>query len=84
MHKVVDKLPLLTENAARGLLKAKGYGMNCPFGHVHATQGNREWHVCMLDALADMEVLQFFECLHAALSASEQVRGPYISLVDIS
>ena len=82
MQKVIHEPPILTESTARELLEARGYGMSCCFGHVHATQGNREWHICMLDALATMEVAQFFACLHAALVLSQQVPGSLFPLVD--
>ncbi len=84
MLKVDNEPTTLTENTARELLKARGYGMSCPFGHVHATCGNREWHVCTLDALPAMEVVQFFEYLNTTLRTSQQVHSPYVSLVDMT
>jgi len=59
MQNAVKEQVFLTEIAARAVLKEQGYDMTCPFGHIHATQENRQWHLCMQDALATMDATHY-------------------------
>jgi hypothetical protein len=58
----------LTEETACELLKQHGYDIKTPFGHGHAMDGYREWHICRLDELHSMEIAQFLTYLESALA----------------
>lgn len=75
MQNAVEEQVFLTEIAARAVLREHGYDMTCLFGHVHARQGNREWHVCMHDALATMDAPHLLACLNDALRVSQNILG---------
>lgn len=82
MQNSIDEFLFLTGITARELLREKGYAMNCRFGHIHAMQGNREWHLCMQDALVTMNTTQFLACLNVALRNSQRIDGPLLPLVE--
>jgi len=84
MQNIIEETRFLTEITARALLKKQGYDMTCPFGHVHATQGNRQWHLCMHDALATMDATHLLTCLNNALHVSQNVPGQLLPLVETS
>ena len=84
MQNVVEEQVFLTEIAARAMLREHGYDMTCPFGHVHARQGNREWHLCMHDALATMDTTHLLVCLNDALHVSQNIPGQLLPLVETS
>jgi hypothetical protein len=58
----------LTEARAGEVLKQRGYEMVCPFEHVHATDGSRQWHLCLVAELASMGPDQLLACLEEALT----------------
>ena len=82
MQNAAHETLVLTESTARELLKEKGYDVNCRFGHVHAIQGNREWHLCMLDALGTMDATHFLACLDDALRLSQRIDDPLMPLTE--
>ncbi len=84
MQNIIDESLFLTEIMARELLEAQGYGMNSRFGHIHATQENREWHLCMREALTGMDKTQFLACLNDTLRLSNNIAGPLVPLVETS
>ncbi len=84
MQDAVEEQCFLTDIAARALLQEQGYDMMCLFGHIHAMQGSRQWHLCMQDALATMDAAHFVVCLDDALRLSEGIHGPLLPLVETS
>jgi len=82
MQDAVEEQCFLTDIAARALLQEQGYDMVCPFGHIHAMQGNQQWHLCMRDALATMDATHLLACLEDALRFSERIHGPLLPLVE--
>jgi len=83
MQNSVDESLFLTESTAREVLKEKGYDMNCRFGHIHAIQGNREWHLCMQEAFTTMDATHFLACLNDALRLSQSIDGPLVPLTEM-
>jgi hypothetical protein len=67
-HFIAEQRKRLTPEAASDLLKQRGYVLIPRFGHVHATDGKREWHICRLDELPSMETAQFLTRLSDALA----------------
>lgn len=57
---------------ALDLLRERGYGMSCRFGHVHATTDAQELHICLLADLAAMSPSRFLACLDEAIQQSLQ------------
>ena len=53
---------------ARCLLGEHGYDLVERCGHVHATRGTREWHVCLLADLASLPPARLLACLEEALT----------------
>lgn len=52
---MAEPAPALLGLAAVGeLLRERGYGLSCRFGHVHATRWSQEWHICLVADLAAM------------------------------
>ena len=82
MQNTSDETRVLTESTAREVLKEKGYDMSCGFGHVHALQGNREWHLCVQEALTTMDATRFLACLNDALCLSQNIDGPLVPLTE--
>jgi hypothetical protein len=68
MQHVAEQRENLTKEAASDLLKQRGYALTTPFGHVHATDGIREWHICRLDELHSLGAAQFLDLLSEALT----------------
>ena len=57
----------LTEEAARDLLREKGYDLCRRFDHVHATtEAGEELHICCISELASMSRYCFLMCLEEA------------------
>lgn len=67
MQYLAEQRNTLTKEAVSDLLKQRGYALRTPFGHVHATDGTRELHICRLDELPSMETAQFLDLLSDAL-----------------
>ena len=84
MQNAVEEQCFLNEILARAVLKEQGYDMTCPFGHIHATQGNRQWHLCMQDALATMDATHLLTCLNDALHVSQNIPVQLLPLVETS
>jgi hypothetical protein len=57
---------------AYNLLQLQGYELVDRYGHVHATRGAQELHVCLLTDLAAMSPSQFLACLDEAIQQSLQ------------
>jgi hypothetical protein len=53
---------------ASKLLRERGYGMLCRFGHIHATREAQEWHVCILADLVSMPPSRLLACPDEALA----------------
>jgi|SRR5579883_2816451 hypothetical protein len=68
MQHVAEQRKSLTKEAASDLLKQHGYALTTPFGHVHATDGTRELHICRLDELHSMGTTQFLDLFSEALA----------------
>jgi len=71
----------LEVSMARDLLQEKGYGMSCRFGHVHATRGGEEWHVCLIADLVLMNPSHFLVCLDESIKGSLQGVAPLLNRV---
>ena len=63
----------LEVSVALDLLRERGYGMSCRFGHVHATTDTQELHVCILADLATMSSSRFLAGLDEAMKQSLQL-----------
>ena len=70
MPTIMDEQKELDVAAVRELLQQQGYGMVCRFGHMHATAGTWEWHVCLVADLASMTQARFLVCLDEAIKQS--------------
>ncbi len=68
LHFIAEQCTSLTPEIACDLLRQRGYAAVTRFGHVHATDGMREWHICRLDELATMGTTQFLSQLSDALA----------------
>jgi hypothetical protein len=55
---------------AHHLLQQRGYALTCRFDHLHATNGSRELHLCLVADLASMHPAQFLACLDEAITQS--------------
>jgi hypothetical protein len=55
---------------AHHLLQQRGYALTCRFDHLHATNGSRELHLCLVADLASMHPAQFLACLEEAITQS--------------
>ena len=55
---------------ASDLLRGQGHELVCRFGHVHATMGTQEWHLCQIADLASMDTSRFLACLDEAIKQS--------------
>jgi hypothetical protein len=67
-HVIAEQCNSLTKEVVSDLLKRRGYAMTTPFGHVHATDGIRELHICRIDELHLMGKAQFLSRLEDALA----------------
>ena len=58
---------------AGGLLREHGYELICRFGHVHASLGEQEWHICLVVDLSAMTPSHLLVCLEEAIRLSLEI-----------
>lgn len=76
MHQSTDEPEWLDLLSAENLLREQGYNMTCRFGHIHATTGADELHICLIADLAAMSPSHFLALLHEASRHSLQYIYP--------
>jgi len=58
----------LDRATSRTLLGEYGYDLVERFGHIHATRGAQEWHLCLVADLASIPPAHLLACLDEALT----------------
>ena len=79
MPTMMDEQKGLDVAVVHELLQQQGYGMVCRFGHMHATTGIWEWHICLVADLASMTQERFLLCLDEAIKQSIEHLLPPLS-----
>lgn len=67
MQTSIQEQQQLSITDAQHLLKNRGYEMLARFGHIHATTGAQEWHICLVADLASMSPTCLLSRLDEAL-----------------